>query len=198
MNPIKAFQALVKNTVFNSGASAFLQSIAGHYPANNPVTLKKNLQHIQKEAQEGIDFLDLAIKEKRDLTQEETKQVRDAYADVRVLLDGASQMASFPWEEDYKAVLASLITRFDGRLDDAVKTKNKYEDLGVATRIHEDTETGMFVNIVSGYVTAGVANDDPSEELTDEYPVGKWLKSYKFQQPTFVDGPLVALPIIAE
>lgn len=189
MNPVKFFKQLVRATVFNSGASAFLQAIAGHCPENNPVTLKKNLEHIQKEAQEGIDFLALAINEGRALTQEETKKVRDAYADVRVLIDGAKQMANFPFEEDYKAVLESLITRFDSTIEDAISTENKYEKLGVITRIHHDEETGMYVNIVKDYLDA-----EPSQELKDEYPVGKWLKSYKYQEPNLIDADVVALP----
>ena len=58
MNPVKIFKQLVRGTVFNSGASAFLQAIAGHQPENHPVTLKKNLQHIQKEAQEAQARID--------------------------------------------------------------------------------------------------------------------------------------------
>jgi hypothetical protein len=192
VNPVKFFKQLVANTVFNSGASAFLQAIAGHRPENHPVTLKKNLQHIQKEAQEGIDILDIAIKEVRNLTQEETKKVRDAYADVRVLLDGAKQMATFPWEVDYKAVLESLITRFDPTMEDAVKTQQKYEAINVVTRIHHDVETGMYVNIVKGYLDA-----EPSQELKEEYPVGKWLKSYKYQEPQLIDAGVVAFPVTA-
>lgn len=192
MNPVKFFKQLVANTVFNSGASAFLQAIAGHRPENHPVTLKKNLQHIQKEAQEGIDILDIAIKEVRNLTQEETKKVRDAYADVRVLLDGAKQMATFPWEVDYKAVLESLITRFDPTMEDTVKTQQKYEAINVVTRIHHDVETGMYVNIVKGYLDA-----EPSQELKEEYPVGKWLKSYKYQEPQLIDAGVVAFPVTA-
>lgn len=192
MNPVKFFKQLVANTVFNSGASAFLQAIAGHRPENHPVTLKKNLQHIQKESQEGIDILDIAIKEVRNLTQEETKKVRDAYADVRVLLDGAKQMATFPFEADYKAVLESLITRFDPTMGDAVKTQQKYEAINVATRIHHDTDTGMYVNIVKGYLDA-----EPSQELKEEYPVGKWLKSYKYQEPNLADAGVVAFPVTA-
>ena len=192
MNPVKFFKQLVANTVFNSGASAFLQAIAGHRPENHPVTLKKNLQHIQKEAQEGIDILDISIKEVRNLTQEETKKVRDAYADVRVLLDGAKQMATFPWEVDYKAVLESLITRFDPTMEDAVKTQQKYEAINVVTRIHHDAETGMYVNIVKGYLDA-----EPSQELKEEYPVGKWLKSYKYQEPQLIDAGVVAFPVTA-
>lgn len=188
MNPVKIFKQLVHNTVFNSGASAFLQAIAGHQPENHPVTLKKNLQHIQKEAQEGIDFLNIAIVEGRDLTQEETKKVRDAYADVRVLLDGAQQMSNFPFEADYKAVLESLITRFDPTMEDALHTQVKYEKLSVKTRIHEDIETGMFVNIV----VDGSQASDPSE-----YPTGKWMKSYKYQEPVLVDSSVVALPATA-
>lgn len=185
MNPVNFFKQLVANTLFNSGASAFLQAIAGHKPENHPVTLKKNLQHIQKEAQEGIDFLDLAINENRDLTQEETKKVRDAYADVRVLLDGAKQMSNFPFDVDYKAVLESLITRFDPTMADALQTQAKYEKLNVQTRIHPDTETGMFVNIV----VDGSKAADPSE-----YPNGKWMKSYKYQEPQLIDASVVALP----
>ena len=192
MNPVKFFKQLVANTVFNSGASAFLQAIAGHRPENHPVTLKKNLQHIQKESQEGIDILDIAIKEVRNLTQEETKKVRDAYADVRVLLDGAKQMATFPWVADYQAVLESLITRFDPTMEDAVKTQQKYEAINVVTRIHHDAETGMYVNIVKGYLDA-----EPSQELKEEYPVGKWLKSYKYQEPQLIDAGVVAFPVTA-
>lgn len=192
MNPVKFFKQLVANTVFNSGASAFLQAIAGHRPENHPVTLKKNLQHIQKESQEGIDILDIAIKEVRNLTQEETKKVRDAYADVRVLLDGAKQMSSFPFEEDYQAVLLSLITRFDSTQEDAEKTQRKYIALNVFTRIHKDVETGMYVNIVDGLHPANT-----SQELKDEYPVGKWLKSYKYQEPNLADAGVVAFPVTA-
>lgn len=193
MNPVNFFKQLVANTLFNSGASVFLQAIAGHKPENNPVTLKKNLQHIQKEAQEGIDVIELAEAESRDLTQEETKKVRDAYADVRVLLDGAKQMADFPFEADYEAVLISLITRFDSTQGDAISTETKYEKLGVITRIHHDTETGMYVNIVKGYV-----GPTPSKELQEEYPVGKWLKSYKYQEPQLVDAGVIHWPVTSK
>lgn len=184
MNPINAFKALVANTIFNTGASAFLQAISGHVIDNDATRLKKNLQHIQKEAQEGIDVLDLAINENRVLTQDETKKVRDAYADVRVLIDGASQMATFPWEDDYKAVLESLITRFDSSIEDATLTQEKYAALNVITRIHNDGETGMWVNIVDD----GSAAEDPSE-----YPTGKWLKSYKYSEPSFIDGDVATV-----
>lgn len=177
MNPVKIFHQLVRNTLFNSGASAFLQAISGHVPDSDATRLLKNLKHIQKEAGEGIAVLEEAIKAGVvGLTAEQTNQVRDAYADVRVLLDGATQMANFPWEEDYKRVLTSLITRFDPTMEDAVKTQDKYALLDVVTRIHNDSETGMFVNIVED----GTKSVDPTE-----YPTGKWLKSYKFQEPTF-------------
>lgn len=183
MNPIKIFKTLVANTVFNSGASAFLQSIAGHRPNNNATKLLKNFKHIQKEANEGI----LAIEEAMDngqteLTQEQTKAVRDAIADVRVLLDGFEQMANFPFDEDYKAVLGSLITRFDPTFPDAVNTQDKYLLINVKTRIHHDDETDMWVNIVED----GSQAEDPSE-----YPEGKWLKSHNFSQPTFTDGDVI-------
>jgi len=98
-------------------------------------------------------------------------------------------MANFPFEEDYKAVLESLITRFDPTQEDAFSTEAKYEKLGVITRIHHDVETGMYVNIVKGYLDA-----EPSQELKEEYPVGKWLKSYKYQEPNLADASVVALP----
>lgn len=186
MNPVKFFKQLVTNTVFNSGASAFLQAISGHVKDNDSTRLYKNLKHVQKEAQEGIDVLMTSIREGRALTQEETKKVRDAYADVRVLIDGAAQMSTFPFEADYKAVLESLITRFDATEADAASTEAKYEKLGVVTRIHHDEETGMYVNIVAGYIS-----QEPSEELVEEYPVGKWLKSYKYQEPVLVDADVV-------
>ena len=177
MNPVKIFHQLVRNTLFNSGASAFLQSISGHVPDSDATRLLKNLKHIQKEASEGIAVLEECIKSGAvGLTQEQTDQVRDAYADVRVLLDGATQMANFPWEDDYKRVLASLITRFDPTIEDATKTQRKYINLRVETRIHHDEETGIFVTIV----TDGSNATDPTE-----YPTGKWLKSYKFQEPVF-------------
>lgn len=186
MNPVKFFKQLVTNTVFNSGASAFLQAISGHVKDNDSTRLYKNLKHVQKEAQEGIDVLKVSIREGRALTQEETKKVRDAYADVRVLIDGAAQMATFPFEADYKAVLESLITRFDSTQEDAEKTQRKYVALDVFTRIHQDTETGMYVNIVDGLHPANT-----SQELVEEYPVGKWLKSYKYQEPVLVDADVV-------
>ena len=101
-------------------------------------------------------------------------------------------MATFPWEVDYKAVLESLITRFDPTMVDAVKTQQKYEAINVATRIHRDAETDMYVNIVKGYLDA-----EPSQELKEEYPVGKWLKSYKYQEPNQSDAGVVAFPVTA-
>ena len=185
MNPVTFFKRLVSATVFNTEASKFLQGISGHKPDNDAVKLIKNLKHIQKEAQEGIDAIEAAIKAgQTELTQEQTQAVRDAYADVRVLLDGAAQMANFPWLRDYKAVLQSLITRFDSEGADAVKTQIKYEKIGVETRIHEDPETGMKVNIV----VDGSKSADPSE-----YPEGKWLKSHQYEQPTFDDSQVIII-----
>lgn len=188
MNPQQVFKTLVDATVFNCQASMFLQAISGHVPDNDPDRLIKNLKHIQKEAQEGIEALeDLKAKidagtvTDADYTIAATK-TRDAYADVRVLLDGSQQMHNFPLAEDYAAVLSSLITRFDkpevnvlfDEAHHAKLTQEKYNKLHVETRIHFDTTTGMYVNIVVN----GSQAADPSE-----YPAGKWLKSYKYQEP---------------
>lgn len=186
---MELFSKLLNATTFNPDASKFIQSIAGHKPDSDKVKLIRNLKHIQNEAQEGIDLLQKAIDEERELTQDETKGVRDAYADVRVLLDGACQMATFPFLNDYVAVLESLITRFDpsgeligeDELFHARKTSLKYEELGVRTRIHKDEATGMYVNIVEDYHTL-------EAEQNPDYPVGKWLKSYRFSQPTLEDA----------
>ena len=179
------FEQLVENTTFDPSASAFLQSIAGHRKTNNAVKLLKNFKHIQKEASEGILAIEEAEKAGQEvLTQEQTKAVRDAIADVRVLLDGFAQMVDFDLLGDYKTVLGSLITRFDVSEEDALKTKEKYIALGVETRIHHDEETNRFVTIA----VDGSKAEDPTE-----YPEGKWLKSYKFSEPKFTDASLITI-----
>ena len=43
----------------------------------------------------------------------------------------------------------------------------------------------MYVNIV----VDGSKATDPTE-----YPTGKWMKSYKYQEPNLIDADVVALP----
>lgn len=147
-------------------SSEEMQRIAGYRKNNQWADLQKHLTYQLQETIEQVT----AFNERNE------EDFRDASGDIRVLLDAQKASVTYSLDADYNEIVEKLFTRLDDTLEGAEKTQAKYAALGVATYIVHDERTGQFINRVSETV------DGTDGE---HYPKDKWLKSYKFQTPTF-------------
>ncbi len=125
-----------------------------------------------------LDLIQSELNETRAALKERNlNEMRDGVADMLVTVYGMGHRADFPVDEDYHLVDQANRAKFDTTLEDAVKTQQKYADLGVTTKIHEgqNLETGA-----THYVVKVEGNQG------EKYPHGKYLKSYKWAEPVFL------------
>lgn len=147
-------------------SSEEMQRIAGYRKNNQWADLQKHLTYQLQETIEQVT----AFNERNE------EDFRDASGDIRVLLDAQKASVTYSLDADYNEIVEKLFTRLDDTIEGAEKTQAKYAALGVATYIVHDERTGQYINRVSETV------DGTDGE---HYPKDKWLKSYKFQTPTF-------------
>lgn len=159
---------------FTPHGSSILQQYAGYERNNNWADVNKIMRYLSQEYIEAIVALNA-----RDIDG-----FRDAIADIRVLLDAIDAATTIDLEADYAEVINKLNTRFDKTPEDAKLTQLKYERNGVKTTIAYNEQFGIYTNIVC---------EDTNGLDNEFYPAGKWLKSYKFQQPIFqpLDKPFI-------
>jgi predicted HAD superfamily Cof-like phosphohydrolase len=141
---------------------------------NNPdwAALERQINLIQSELDEAKDSL-----AKRDI-----ETLRDDVGDVLFTAYGLGHRAGFPVDEDFGEVCRSNMTKFDSNEDDAVGTVLKYEKIGVEARATPK------VVIVDGVTkTFYVTHSTKDQTGTDgrSYPGGKWLKSFRFEEPVY-------------
>lgn len=143
-----------------------MQRIAGYRKNNLWGDLKKHLTYQLQEVVEQVNAFN----------QRNEEDFRDASGDIRVLLDAQKASVTYDVDGDYNEIVEKLFTRLNDNEEDAKRTQQKYADLGVETYIVFDERTGQFINRVKETV------DGTDGE---HYPKDKWLKSYKFQTPSF-------------
>lgn len=149
-----------------ANSSQEMQRIAGYRKNNLWSDLGK---HLTYQLQETIEQV-VAYNERNE------EDFRDASGDIRVLLDAQKASVSYSLDDDYSEIVDKLFTRLDDNETCAKKTQDKYAALGVATYIVFDERTGKYINRVAETATGTDG---------ETYPKDKWLKSYKFQTPTF-------------
>lgn len=108
---------------------------------------------------------------------------RDAAADILVCGNGINGVWDIPLAEDYRRCAASNLTRIDTNMEDAEITRNLWIERGVncvitETVVHNESFFPVTVDMGGPYYWNG-----------DDFPVGKFLKSHKFTQPTYRDIP---------
>lgn len=147
-------------------SSEEMQRIAGYRKNNLWSDLQKHLTYQLQETIEQVTAFN----------QRNEEDFRDASGDIRVLLDAQKASVTYSLDADYDEIVTKLFTRLDDTIEGAEKTQAKYANLGVKTYIVHDERTGQYINRVSETV------DGTDGE---HYPKDKWLKSYKYQTPTF-------------
>ena len=111
-------------------------------------------------------------------------ELRDGIGDVLFTVLGLAHRAGINAEVDYALVVASQFTKFDRTVEDAQRTKAKYDALGMQThyeaRLLPGDEVPYFVTYSSIDQTDGEGRPCSA---------GKWLKSWQFQEPRYHDLP---------
>ena len=101
--------------------------------------------------------------------------LRDDQADLFLVVGGLGAFYPSSMNDDFVFMVSKNFTRIDGTYADAEKTQQLWLDRGVKCIIAEKTTYGTFPVLVS----------EPSVYKEDNMPVGKFLKSYKFEDSDF-------------
>ena len=91
-----------------------------------------------------------------------------------------------PVEADHEAVFKSNMSKFDLSLEDADRTKARYEAQGVAVHI----ETVHALDTQHSPATFYIVKSSKDQVVNGkDYPAGKFLKSINFKEPVFSPIP---------
>lgn len=111
------------------------------------------------------------------IKNKDIEQLRDGACDINVTNLGLFYRNSLPYNQDMRAVIHQLFSRFCKTEDEADQTVVKYAKINVDVRKHLDEMTGYWV-ILSSKDQRGLDGED--------YPEGKWLKSVNAKKCHFV------------
>lgn len=144
-------------------ATRVLNSLAGNNVATTLAELKKQMDIIQSEVNEGHT----------NLAAGEIAKMRDDAMDIVFTAFGLANRLGAPADLDYKDVVLSNLCKFDTTVGDQIRTRDKYLALNVVTTMVAANYQG-----VDYYVTK-VAYDQQGLD-GKHYPAGKWLKSHRW------------------
>lgn len=179
----------------NFSATALINNLAGNLkgdPANPDwAAIEKQFKLIESE---------FSVEMREHIANRDIVALRDDIGDVLFTTYGMGHRAGFPVDLDYAEVCRSNMSKFDRSEEDALKTKAKYDALGVETvyklRIvemeHEmPGNSPSFFQDEVFYVTYSAKDqngNDPGDVPAGKfkYPAGKWLKSFRFEEPKYV------------
>jgi NTP pyrophosphatase (non-canonical NTP hydrolase) len=158
----------------NFTATAVINAIAGNPTNAGWDAIEKQIKLIKDELKELDDGI----------TARDIHELRDGIQDVLFTVYGLAHRAGIDADLDYAEVVRSNMTKFDDNDEDATRTRAKYLAIGVETVIFKlhDPSTGRVY-----YVTKSAKDQTGSDNKG--YPKGKWLKSFRFEEPQYAPLP---------
>lgn len=162
---LNAFQATSQINVIGGNAQG---------DVNNPnwTAIERQINLIQSELDEAKDSL----------AARNIDGLRDDVCDVLFTAYGLGFRCGFPTDQDYEEVCRSNMTKFDATVEDAKISQQKYRAIGVETTIRF-VQIGSGGEVLEFFVLNSASNQVGHDGKS--YPEGKWLKSYKFEEPKF-------------
>lgn len=110
--------------------------------------------------------------------------IRDGAADLLFTLIGFAHRAGIDLLADFSAVVQSNLTKIDRNAVDALRTMDKYRQMGVDTVYRE-----VVADDRSYWITLTAGEDEQVDVKGKRYPPGKWLKSVHFEDVNFQELP---------
>lgn len=153
-----------------------INELAGNPLAVDIVDLLKQGKIIQSELYEFL----------QGLADYDLKEIRDGQGDIIFTALGLPGRSGFPYVGDMQTICDNQFAKFDLSAEDAEKTRAKYLAEGVETTWHQGQYDGRTY-----YVTTSA-----KDQLYRGKPIGKgkWLKSWKWQEPEFAPIDPVRTP----
>lgn len=111
-------------------------------------------------------------------------ELRDGIGDVLFTVLGLAHRVGIDAQADYALIVASQFTKFDRTVEDAERTKAKYDAKNMQTHYEARFLPGEEAPY---YVT--YSSVDQIDDQGRPCSAGKWLKSWQFQEPRFNDLP---------
>lgn len=159
----------------NFRLTSMINAIAGNPPNAGWEAIDKQIDIIRSEFNELRDGI----------AARDIHELRDGIQDLLFTVYGLAHRAGIDADQDFLEVVRSNLTKFDESEHDALLTRAKYDEQGVATNcvIIRDTQDGRAY-----YVTRSAK--DQNDHRGKFMPGGKWLKSYKFVEPQYDPLPV--------
>lgn len=146
-----------------------INTVAGNVSNQGWSAADHQIGLIQSELKELTDAIDM-----RDI-----HETRDGIGDVLFTVYGLAHRLGLNALEDLQSVISSNWSKFDTTEEDAEKTKHKYLAWGVESEVRRYAMSSSFhyYVLVSAFDQKGTDGKN--------YPKGKYLKSWRFQEPVF-------------
>lgn len=122
------------------------------------------------------------VEMRESIDRRDINTLRDDVCDVLFTTYGMGFRCGFPTDADYEEVCRSNMTKFDATVEDAKISQQKYRAIGVETTIRF-VQIGSGGEVLEFFVLNSASNQVGHDGKS--YPEGKWLKSYKFEEPKF-------------
>lgn len=160
----------------NITEAARINALAGNNFAGGWEAIQSQLKIIQSELNEGHESA-----EKHDLVTLQD-DIQDLFFTVAGLAYRSGLLLNT--RQDWAAVCESQYSKFDSSYEEWLKTKDKYDRLGmeITYKMRADDQTGFNYWITYSAI-------DQLDEKGRKCSKGKWLKSYKFKEPVLTPIP---------
>ena len=122
------------------------------------------------------------------LADRDLYELRDGIGDLFFTLAGIAHRMGINMVADYVHVVESQYTKFDVSYEEWLKTKAKYDAIGMEVRFEVCTDPGDEETPPRDYWVTFSAVEQ-MDEKGRVCPEGKWLKSYKTKEATYPDLP---------
>ena len=104
-------------------------------------------------------------------------ELRDGLNDARFTVDGGAYRMGISVQDDFDALMKSMVSKFDATEEDALKSQANYAAKGIKTEIVTSELAGQL-----RYVQLSAEDQVVGGK---SYPKGKFLKSYLFEEPVY-------------
>lgn len=137
-------------------------------------------------ADKQIGIIEAEFLETRDdgIVARNVHELRDGVGDLIFTALGLAHRTGLDAAADYEKIVASQFSKFDPTEEDALKTQAKYQAYDMETRYERRQIPGTV-----DWVFVTFSARDQIDHQGRKCGAGKWLKSYRFEEPVFSPLP---------
>lgn len=155
------------------GQVASINAMVGNRAAESFAAMERSAKILLSETKELLE---------KGCQKRDPLEIIDGQSDVAFVLAGFQHISGIGIKPGLVETIRSNLTKFDRTEDDAKITAERYAAKGIKTRYSERSVPPDLQHILGEVCFVTYADGD--QQIGDSFtPDGKWLKSYKFEEP---------------